>query len=631
MIVKRDNFFSRKRVILLTIVFTSFIMMTPGIAVAASSVHSASNAYKYDGMTISIMGSEAQVVLNDQVLYVSWVIDKITSTGIAAMNIQPFSVERVNDTHQNSVILILRGTDLKVAEIFSFENQGYIDASISLENTGNVTSSYTATFLTHAPRTGQLYSSGFRGNYYNTPYSTNSTVYSIASGSWSASTGDVTVSWANEVSLFHAGAMEATPSNDIICIPFGPVTLVNSQTYFIDPEITPVYSQARTLLTSNNVANKPLVRCCLPCSDCGGGGGTPAASINNVTLSPLPFALYQPVTIYTTVDTHGLTATLEFEVQDLSRIQVIHTQSITSSSSTMYSYSFEAVRNYTLVQIQVSDSSGLSTRNNGVSELQWSPSTLSVPIDDSNGDYVGQLIMGTEFGETNNTLQYVNENTNGLPGTYADFSTVVTNGSNTEDNYGTIGVWSITQTVGSSQYPQGVDTFGSVSGAAPSNPWTFGTSGSAIEESQSTSTASNANSAYFALLWYVLGIVNSYVHNLIPSPGEFSVAAPTPGSYVSPSFTFPTISGTGTGLSYIGLNYQYDNPTTQISQPAWSFGVQTTDVINAAGQNWWTLVMPYTSAVTVTIMQPTNPLSLTFVSTSATLYTQLQVYPNLGN
>jgi len=205
------------------------------------------------------------ITMEGQSYNVNWKIYWINGTSEVPEVTQVVSMRVVNDTYQNSVVMLLRNSQVQVAEIFSFSS-GSVDASIAVQNLLNTTSVYYAVYEMSTNHQSRAYTYGTGTATYRFPVSF-STIDAMPGGSWGFGDQYSTVSWKGDMGLYSGGVMESTQSNTIISVPFGPLTLPANATYTVDPTITP------TPVGANN--NSALLSGLLSCigGPCGGGGG----------------------------------------------------------------------------------------------------------------------------------------------------------------------------------------------------------------------------------------------------------------------------------------------------------------------------------------------------------------------
>jgi hypothetical protein len=245
----------------------SFIVATSGVGGVIPGVHDPTVTYTYDGITISMTGSNTVITMDGQSYGVNWEIFMVNGSSELPEAMHVVSMYIVNDTYQNSAIMVLRNSQVQVAEIFSFSS-GSVDANMAVQNLLNTTAVYFAVYDMSTNHQSHAYTYGTSTGSYSFPASISS-INAIPGNSWGFGDQYATVSWRNDMSLYAGGIMESTQSKDIISVPFGPVTLPSNATYSIDPTITPSVNNPSYGITD------PIPLSCIggPCGGGGGGGG----------------------------------------------------------------------------------------------------------------------------------------------------------------------------------------------------------------------------------------------------------------------------------------------------------------------------------------------------------------------
>ncbi|QRF75403.1 hypothetical protein Thermo_00902 [Thermoplasmatales archaeon] len=113
---------------------------------------------------------------------VNWKIYGINGTSEVPEVTQVVSMRVVNDTYQNSVVMLLRNSQVRVAEIFSLSS-GSVDASIAVQNLLNTTAVYYAVYEMSTNHQSRACTYGIGTATYRFPVSF-STVDAMPGGSW---------------------------------------------------------------------------------------------------------------------------------------------------------------------------------------------------------------------------------------------------------------------------------------------------------------------------------------------------------------------------------------------------------------------------------------------------------------
>jgi len=251
----------RKSIQMLVSILISFIVAASGMGGVVPSTHDPGLSYTYNGITISMTGTNTLITMEGQSYNVNWDVTVLGSSGPQFMAFSNVSYSRINNTMQNSVVMLENNSLLKVAEVFSFSGNG-VDASIAIKNLQGSDATIEAMFT----MTTSLVSSVQLNGFFSSTKSSLSSVYPVVINSryLSMDLGQVNVNWQNEGGIFGAGVVAKTGTNTVTALPFGPILLLPDETYSIDPVISPV--------EGNQVAaSEPAVR--IPCPGCGGGGG----------------------------------------------------------------------------------------------------------------------------------------------------------------------------------------------------------------------------------------------------------------------------------------------------------------------------------------------------------------------
>ncbi len=142
-----------------------------------------------------------------------------------------YTTRRIESVWQNSAVMIKWNHYVKIAEIFSFTENG-IDASIVVKNL-NITNTYISAFYIGMGVNSTMAVNGFNSSCQNI----SSGMGIIPSSDWGVSVGNISVNWQSEDSIFHAGVVSENSMGDQIILPFETGVIYHNQSYTIDPLI----------------------------------------------------------------------------------------------------------------------------------------------------------------------------------------------------------------------------------------------------------------------------------------------------------------------------------------------------------------------------------------------------------
>ena len=142
-----------------------------------------------------------------------------------------YSSKRVVSLYQDSAVMIRWNHYVRIAEIFSFYNNG-IDATVVMKNL-NVTGSYIGAFSLGMGMNSTMSVNGFYPSYQFISSGTGI----IPSNDWNVSVGNIAINWQSEDSIFHSGIVSESQSGDQIILPFETGIINHNQSYTIDPMI----------------------------------------------------------------------------------------------------------------------------------------------------------------------------------------------------------------------------------------------------------------------------------------------------------------------------------------------------------------------------------------------------------
>ncbi len=192
-------------------------------------------SYSYHNEMVRFVGSNAFIGFDGNMFPVSWNVfspeQNRNSITIVKELFTHYTTKRIESVWQNSAVMIKWNHYVKIAEIFSFTNNG-IDASIVVKNL-NVTNTYISTFSLGMGVNSTMNVNGFNPSCQNISSGTGI----IPSSDWNVSVGNISVNWQSEDSIFHSGIVSETSLGDQIILPFETGVINHNQSYTIDPMI----------------------------------------------------------------------------------------------------------------------------------------------------------------------------------------------------------------------------------------------------------------------------------------------------------------------------------------------------------------------------------------------------------
>ena len=209
--------------------------------------------YNYLGESVKFTGNKVMLGFGKYSFPVFWSIYTINSKG-STLDATPYSsshsmnlinnttfssyhYRRVCNPLENAAVLTQSGHNIRMSEIYPFGN-GCINSYLSFKNTGNRTETFEVDFSIMSNPDVNAMTDGFNYNSYSFSNPSGNT-YLIPSSDMHAQTGNVTVSWYGEQSIFHGGLIRMQSNGNTISLPFGPITLSPNSSYSIDPLISP--------------------------------------------------------------------------------------------------------------------------------------------------------------------------------------------------------------------------------------------------------------------------------------------------------------------------------------------------------------------------------------------------------
>ncbi|MHB1439358.1 MAG: hypothetical protein ACYCSO_00935 [Cuniculiplasma sp.] len=593
----------------------AMIMLFPAIQYIENYQAPSSTVYRYGNEFVQFTGQNAILGFQTGNYPVAWNVYRFTpksainqpfvsssnsscQSGLTQETFSSISNSRIWNSQQNSAVMIESNNNMKMTEIFSYMNNS-IDSSAALEYTNNGTASFAIGFTIAMNRTSSAQIGGINPQTIYSPQGMSPRSFLINRNDWQIDTSSLSISWQNDQTVFRGGILTIGYTSDSLTLIFGPVEMHHNETYSIDPIV-------------HSTPFRPIRR--IPPG--GGGGGvcsSPSVS-NSVTSNISQNGIYYgveglPITLNADVTSLGGagSATLMFDINAGGYYHYVQSEQIYSTgqkSFIWYPPWYESV-GYFNYEAYVRNPQYTSHGNPvTLGIFQSSPSAQNSSVYDSSGALVGQYSLSAVISGT--TVVKVRSVPDPRSSYYIEFGTIAGWSSPS------LGVWSIDQKIENSASPgcNGGDT-----------PLTYGH----IMVSKQTNTDQTFMGALDS---YLIGIANSFTHNVIPSPSLLNSIffnqppsitdwyIPNPYSYtqegsaVAPvcaqegSYTYYPIEATNGSASHI-------------------FGIQTyNDKFGANSLTVWMDIFEY--SVTLSILS--DSLGSTY-SSSTSLLTGVYVAP----
>ena len=502
-------------------IFAAGLMLLPGMSMA-SPIQSNVHQYQVGNEKVIFNGKQVFISFGKGTDRVKWQVMEITHTGFKKVHFSNYHVKRIETGNQNSAVLILNNSFVRMAEIFSFQKHS-IDASVAVKNLRRYNVTLEVIFSMSTIQDSKIHFNGAApGNNFNLG---NGQMKVIPSTAWSTSLGALEVNWMGSYSLLHFGSVARNNSKDFITLPFGPLSLISNETFSIDPVITPMIIP-------------------IPPGGGGGGSGPTAPTVSSESVSQTYVGPGQSTSLSAYVNTGGA-ATVYFEFYQFGTWDSAFSEYETASTtySHTFSYSQLSENQVTALRVMATNSAGTSYGlPRTINVYYYAPVSQSFSAYNSSGGQVATVTLGIT-----------------VPGWSGSFNTLGPAASGTPNyfnmNFGTAaewnkndvgGVWNITQNI------QGYSTNFQGTGQV------FGL-GTVRYAEQSVS-----NETFLVnLADYIVGIANAFAFNIIPSPSYFvnSGGTSTPidvSSYSPPEdSSAPAYISTGCGC---GMGYFYYPP-----------------------------------------------------------------------
>lgn len=183
----------------------------------------------------------AKLLIGSSVFKQSWKVGTIDHGLFQFLTLVADKIYYINNTHQKSVVreLTTNNGSVRINEIYSFINGG-IDQSVTISNFGKVNISVIALYSVQIPNSHTVYSQGpFESQKLSLPSNSGSQSINLINHDTSALISDgYSVSWLSSMALFTMGAVDMQSYGDTVKLPFGPISIVQNETFTIDPTIT---------------------------------------------------------------------------------------------------------------------------------------------------------------------------------------------------------------------------------------------------------------------------------------------------------------------------------------------------------------------------------------------------------
>ena len=209
-----------------------------------TSIASAQNAisdqkFSVGNTTIIVGHSTVSIGFGFNMSVTTWNVYHVNGTSVTKVKLHQTEIYRIINTYEDSVAVREINSVLNVTELYTFYNNE-VDASIILTNTARENATYIAVFSLSSPYHSREYigRSQYHGiNFTANQYDPTASVI-IPAGYYFMNENGLSVSWGQEISIFHAGVAGQTLSTSSLSLPFGPVLLQRNESYTIDPQIS---------------------------------------------------------------------------------------------------------------------------------------------------------------------------------------------------------------------------------------------------------------------------------------------------------------------------------------------------------------------------------------------------------
>ena len=548
-------------------IFAAILMLIPGVSVA-SPIQNNNHQYQVGNEMVIINGENTYISFGNGTQEVKWIVELVTSQGIKPVHFTHHSVRRITDSSQNSVVLILNNSQIRVAEVYSFY-QGMIDVSAAIQNLVSNNLTVLVGFSLITPHTDDVIANGYSFKTVDN-FKNGHTPVMLPSNDWSIDEGNFQITWGNEMSIFNSGMLSTNGANNMFMLAFNPITIQKNYTYTIDPHIRPYRIACPPSDTDNDCLNEPDHDAD---DGSGGGGGSTGSGPSGltITVTPINTTPGQLMTIHPSLQSTGsggVTVYYQAETPVGSWIGI-------GSNSYGNNFAWTAQYNYHAIRAYAKNSYGTTPDSNTVNTYVYNYPNANggeQEVLNSTGSVVGAYVLSVGVG-TSYTY------TNAWDPSSAhriEFATAAVYPNSD-------GVWSISQEI---KY------YGSDLSGEGSNPFQYGTIDNSIQN--------NGTVIMSVLATYVIGIANSFAFGLIPNPLTF---VSQQSNYYAQNLQFYYYNLTGETIVYQNTYYKYTvyDPIWQSSfgPTAYMFGIKTyNDYISSASPNTWQAFFYYGVAIT---------------------------------
>ena len=229
----------RKIVVFVSIAIAVLFLMPNSVSFAQNA--NGHQTFRVGNEIVSIHGNAVKIGFGSNQTTVSWDIYMIQGEKAVKLHLHWEGVHRIISAYQDSVVLSQGNSLLKVGEMFSFyKNQ--INSNLILTNLANKNETFVALFsLTSPDHSREFLGKGLHRGFNLTANQTNPSVSSlIPKNYYVMEESGLSVSWRQELGIFHAGIAQQTQKGSSLGLPFGPIMLQSNETYAIDPVISPM-------------------------------------------------------------------------------------------------------------------------------------------------------------------------------------------------------------------------------------------------------------------------------------------------------------------------------------------------------------------------------------------------------
>lgn len=511
----------------------SIVLVLVMLLSAISAVVSAKNipstqvvSFKYHNEAVSFMGENTSLLVNGTSYTQNWAVYKAPNIDSwHMMDLHNEKISRINDSQQNSVVKILKGNKMQVAEVSSFGNDGAIDQAVAINNLESKNITVFASYAIQLPYQGNVRLIGINEN--STHLDRGSSIVLSRDTVWGLAAGRLNISWMAEMSIFEGGILTVQGNHYELVLEFGPITISGHGTVTIDPKMTPLY------IPDGDHDGDPCY-----CDNDGPTDTTDydgdvdpdndapptyAPSISSIKMNQREILLGSSADVTANINPGGLSTSISFRYETGTGTWVdFYNTSSSSSNTQQFTASLHAINLFWwLVDVTASNSKGSVTSNS----LNFTVDNMinEAAIYNQTGNKVATVFVSAHF-------------TNAAPTTSIRYSTSVVEASYNHP------VTNVTQTL-TNVWSQ------DVSGDSPGSDGLY----------WGTITVADQNSANSMFLSYKMAVwdimftaVNYFLDGLLPNPIEFA--------QVGGSFNLATTYSQKSWVMSGGYNQYYSGP-----------------------------------------------------------------------